>query len=197
MLGELLTRIFHLFGWKIIGPRPTVPKAVWIVAPHTTNWDFPIGLWIRHEMKIYIGFLAKSSLFNWYSGWLFRALGGTPVYRSKSTNLVDAVAETFGRHQVLHVSIAPEGTRGDVEKLKTGFYYMAHKANVPLILTGFDWKRRLVVLSEPLYTTGDYQRDMVAFYAFFADLPAPHKIWLQNWEETGDIPAPSSVASVK
>lgn len=197
MLGALLTFIYHRLGWKIVGPRPVVPKALWVVAPHTTNWDFPLGLWIRHELRIYIGFLAKSSLFTWYAGWFFRALGGTPVYRSQSNNLVDAVAETFQRHTVLHVCITPEGTRSDVSKLKTGFYHMAQKAHVPLILVGFDWPRKTIVLSEPLYVTGDYQQDMRPFYEFFARLSPPHKTWLRNWKATGEIPAPVSVSTVK
>jgi 1-acyl-sn-glycerol-3-phosphate acyltransferase len=187
MLGAILTPVYHALGWQLKGPRPTVPKALWVVAPHATNWDFPIGLWVRHEANVYVGFLAKSSLFKWYSGWLFRALGGTPVYRDKANNLVDAVAETFQRHDVLHVCITPEGTRGDVSKLKTGFYYMALKANVPLILTGFDWTRKEVVLSEPLYVTGDFERDMLPFYQFFAALAAPQKTWLKNWIKTGEM----------
>lgn len=197
MLGALLTWIYHRLGWKIIGPRPTVPKALWIVAPHSTNWDFPIGLWIRHELGIYIGFLAKSNLFTWYGGWFFRALGGTPVYRTKSNNLVDAMAETFTIRDVLHICITPEGTRSDVRTLKTGFYFIAQKANVPLILVGFDWARKTIVLSEPIYVTGDYQRDMLPFYQFFDSLAEPHKTWLRNWKETGVIPAPVSVSGLK
>ncbi|MBO0950756.1 1-acyl-sn-glycerol-3-phosphate acyltransferase [Fibrella forsythiae] len=197
MLGAILTWIYHRLGWKIVGPHPTVPKALWVVAPHSTNWDFPIGLWIRHEVGSYVGFLAKSSLFTWYGGWFFRALGGTPVYRDKANNLVDAVADTFNRHKVLHICITPEGTRSDVSKLKTGFYYMAQKANVPMILVGFDWTRKTIVLSKPLYVTGDYQRDMLPFYEFFASLAEPHKTWLRNWEKTGEIPNPVSVSAVK
>ncbi|MEZ0607372.1 1-acyl-sn-glycerol-3-phosphate acyltransferase [Fibrella sp. WM1] len=188
MLGAFLTRLYHALGWALVGPRPNVPKALWVVAPHSTNWDFPLGLWIRHELDIYIGYLAKSSLFTWYAGWLFKALGGTPVYRDKTNNLVDAVADTFNRHSVLHVCITPEGTRSDVSKLKTGFYYMALKANVPLILVGFDWTRKRIVLSEPMYMTGDFQRDMLPFYQFFAQLAPPHKTWLTNWMKTGIIP---------
>ncbi|HEX9957553.1 MAG TPA: 1-acyl-sn-glycerol-3-phosphate acyltransferase [Fibrella sp.] len=197
MLGAFLTWIYHTLGWKIVGPRPTVPKAIWVVAPHSTNWDFPIGLWIRHELRIYIGFLAKSSLFTWYGGWLFRALGGTPVYRSKANNLVDAMAETFASYNELHICITPEGTRSDVSKLKTGFYFIAQKANIPLVLVGFDWARKTIMLSEPLYVTGDYQRDMLPFYQFFASLAEPHKTWLRNWEATGVIPPPVVVAAVK
>ena len=78
MLGALTRWLFKLWGWRIVGPVPTVPKGIWVVAPHATYWDFPVGLGIRPTVHIWIQFLAKSSLFTWYSGWLFRALGGKP-----------------------------------------------------------------------------------------------------------------------
>ncbi|PRY34716.1 acyltransferase-like protein [Spirosoma oryzae] len=187
MLGALTRWLFRLWGWRIQGPVPTVPKAIWVVAPHTTNWDFPIGLGIRPTIGIWIQYLAKSSLFTWYSGWLFRLLGGKPVYRDKSTNLVDATVRVFNESDRLHICITPEGTRANVDKLKTGFYYIALKANVPLILVGFDWPRKLVLLSEPLYVTGDYQRDMLPFYQFFAQVHGKKKDWLLRWEKTGII----------
>lgn len=187
MLGALTRWLFKLWGWRIAGPVPTVPKGIWVVAPHTTYWDFPIGLGIRPTVHIWIQFLAKSSLFSWYSGWLFRALGGKPVYRDKSHNLVDATVDIFNGSERLHISIAPEGTRSNVSKLKTGFYYIALKSGVPLILTGFDWPRKLVLLSEPLYVTGDYERDMEPLYAFFSQVHGVKKDWLTQWEATGVI----------
>lgn len=187
MLSTLTRWLFKMWGWRVVGPIPTVPKAIWVVAPHTTNWDFLLGLGIRPTIHIWIQYLAKSSLFTWYSGWLFRALGGKPVYRDKSHNLVDATAEVFNQTERLHICIAPEGTRSNVDKLKTGFYYIALKANVPLILVGFDWPRRLILLSEPLHITGDYENDMLPFYQFFSQVHGIKKDWLKRWEETGII----------
>jgi len=187
MLSALTRWLFKLWGWRIVGPVPTVPKGIWVVVPHTTNWDFPIGLGIRPTIHIWIQFLAKSSLFKWYSGWLFRALGGKPVYRDKSRNLVDATVDVFNQNNRLHICIAPEGTRSNVSKLKTGFYYIALKSGVPLILTGFDWPRKLVLLSEPLYVTGNYERDMESFYKFFSQVHGVKKDWLKQWEATGVI----------
>lgn len=171
----------------MVGLAPNVPKAIWVVAPHTTNWDFLIGLGIRPTIHVWIQYLAKSSLFGWYSGWLFRALGGKPVYRDKSHNLVDAIVSVFNQHERLHICIAPEGTRSNVSKLKTGFYYIALKANVPLILVGFDWPRKLVILGKPLYVTGDYITDMIPFYEFFSQVKGIKKDWLKHWEDTGII----------
>ncbi|RYF67372.1 MAG: glycerol acyltransferase [Cytophagaceae bacterium] len=187
MLSTLTRWLFKLWGWRVVGPIPTVPKAIWVVAPHTTNWDFLLGLGIRPTIHIWIQYLAKSSLFNWYSGWLFRALGGKPVYRDKSHNLVDATADVFNQNDRLHICIAPEGTRSNVDKLKTGFYYIALKANVPLILVGFDWPRKLILLSEPLYVTDNYETDMLPLYKFFSQVHGIKKDWLKQWEETGMI----------
>ncbi|GAB3951494.1 lysophospholipid acyltransferase family protein [Spirosoma harenae] len=187
MFSALARWLFKLAGWRLIGDVPNIPKAIWVVAPHTTNWDFFVGLGTRAAIGVWIQYLAKSSLFTWYSGWLFRALGGKPVYRDKSHNLVDAIVAVFNENSRLHICIAPEGTRSNVSKLKTGFYYIALKANVPLILVGFDWPRKSAILSKPLYVTGDYQRDMIPFYEFFSTIQGQKKDWLKQWEETGVI----------
>jgi 1-acyl-sn-glycerol-3-phosphate acyltransferase len=182
MLGRLLGLIYKARGWRIVGPVPTVPKALWAVVPHTSNWDFPVGLWLRREIGVDIGFLAKSSLFTWYSGWLFRALGGTPVYRGKGRNMVEAVIETFNRHQTLHVAISPEGTRGNVDQLKTGFYYMAQGANIPLILIGWNLATGLIQMSEPFYVSGDWEADLKKMAAFYLKISPYRKDWLKKYE---------------
>ena len=191
MLGAITRWLFvDVYGWQIVGPVPHhVSKAIWAVVPHSTNWDFLIGIGIRPTIHIWIEYLAKSQLFAWYSGWFFRLTGGRPVYRNKTNNLVDAVIDVFNNTDKLHLCITPEGTRGDVAKLKTGFYYIALKANVPLILTGFDWTNRRVLLSEPLYVTGNYEQDMIPFYEFFSQIPNVKKTWMKNWQESGVIPA--------
>lgn len=187
MVSALFRWLFTLSGWKLEGDIPRLPKAIWVVAPHTTNWDFFVGLGARAATHVWIQYLAKSSLFTWYAGWLFRALGGKPVYRDKSHNLVDAIVDVFDQTTELHICIAPEGTRSNVARLKTGFYYIALKANVPLILVGFDWPRKQVIFSKPLYVTGNYPADMLPFYTFFAQVNGPKKDWLTSWEKTGVI----------
>ncbi len=155
-------------GWRIQGPRPLhLKKAIWVVAPHTSNFDFFVGLGIRATLRMEIGFLAKKELFKWYSGWYFRWMGGYPVERKKTTNLVDAVVELINSHHRIHISLAPEGTRDNVRKLKTGFYYMALGAGIPLILVSFSHSRKRVVLSPPFYPSGDVNYDMKRIHAFF------------------------------
>ncbi|MVM35808.1 glycerol acyltransferase [Spirosoma sp. HMF4905] len=187
MLGAITRWLFKIAGWRVVGPIPVLPKAIWVVAPHTTNWDFLIGLGVRPTIHVWIEYLAKSSLFRWYSGWFFRAVGGRPVYRDKSHNLVDAIAVVFDENERLHICIAPEGTRSNVSKLKTGFYYIALKAGVPLIPVGFDWPRKLVLLGDPIYATSNYATDMIPFYEFFSQIHGVKKDWLKHWEETGEI----------
>ena len=187
MLGALTRWLFKISGWRVVGPVPTLPKAIWIVAPHTTNLDFLLGLGVRPTIHVWIEYLAKSSLFTWYSGWLFRALGGKPVYRDKSHNLVDAMAAVFNQQEQLHIAIAPEGTRSNVSKLKTGFYYIALKAGVPIIPVGFDWPQKQIVIGQPLYPTGNYAVDMKPVYAFYAQIHGVKKDWIKRWEETGVI----------
>lgn len=182
MLGAFARWLFRVSGWRIIGPVPTVPKAIWLVAPHTTNWDFPVGIGMRPTMRIFIQFVAKKELFAWYSGWLFRALGGIPVDRSRAHNFVDTIVGLFKSRQTLHLCVTPEGTRSNVSKLKMGFYFMAQKADVPLILTGFDWERKLSILSEPFYVTGDMEKDMQSIAHFFLQVHGPRKDWLKAYD---------------
>lgn len=188
MLRAITAYLFRAAGWKIIGRSPQeLKKAIWAGAPHNTNWDFIVCMGGRAALKMPIGFLAKSQLFKWYSGWIFRALGCYPVYRNQSSNLVDTVSDMFHQHGALHIAITPEGTRKDVDKLKTGFYYIALKANVPVILIGFNYPDKAVVISEPIHLTGNFQEDMPGIYNFYLQIPGKQKTWLRNYAESGLI----------
>jgi 1-acyl-sn-glycerol-3-phosphate acyltransferase len=181
--------LYKLAGWKIIGTPPySINKAIWVGAPHNSNWDLIISLGARATMRFDIGFLAKKELFSWYSGWLFRALGGYAVDRSRGNNLVDAVVETFHTNERMHIAITPEGTRSDVETLKTGFYYMALQAKVPLILVGFDYPRKAFVIHDPVWLTGNYTADMRTLYDFYLTIGGQRKTWLKKYSLSGVIP---------
>lgn len=142
-------------------------KYIVIVGPHTSNWDFIIGLAYRNMLDMnYVRFLGKSQLFTPPFGWIFRKLGGIPVDRSSNHNLVDAVADLFDKHDSFAIAIAPEGTRKKVEKLRTGFYFIAAKARVPIIMVGLDYKNKTCRFSEPLYTS-EQTKDFEAIYDFY------------------------------
>ncbi len=159
---------FKVWGWKIPKFYPdNVPQSVVVVFHHTSNWDFPIGILIRPIMNCYINFVGKSSLFWFPLGNLMRWLGGYPVERSKNHNYVEAVANIYKIAPVFRLCVTPEGTRGKVEKLKTGFYYIAQTAQVPIVMCSFDWSRKEVKFSDPFTITNDYNRDIPQILAFF------------------------------
>jgi len=158
---------FKLFGWKIDGEMPKEKKYIIIVAPHTSNWDFMIGLCVRSILRFDAKFLGKKELFRFPFGALFRWLGGLPVDRSRNANMVDAVAELFNQHEELIIAMAPEGTRKYVEKWKTGFYFIALKAKIPILMASFDYPSKTVFASKPFYPTGDLKADMKVILDFY------------------------------
>ena len=154
--------IWRLMGWKIVGDVPWHEKKyVIIVAPHSSNWDFIIGVLVRGIMGFDSKFLGKKSLFQFPLGWFFRMMGGYPVDRSKSMNLVDQVVQIYDRHERFVVALAPEGTRKNVHEWKTGFYYIAHNANIPIVRAKIDWQAKQVVWFDPIRTTGNIEKDMI------------------------------------
>lgn len=167
-MSKTLSRfILRLFGWKVVVQGELPPQYVIAVVPHTSNWDFPIGILTRNAMGQYIGFVAKESLFRPPLGAIFRWLGGYPVDRSRSHNYVDAVVDIFKQEKEFKLCIAPEGTRSRVDKLKTGFYYIAKGAGVPILLCKFDYATREVVVSPPFHPTEDVEADLAYIYDFF------------------------------
>jgi 1-acyl-sn-glycerol-3-phosphate acyltransferase len=170
MIGWLFSLWFKLKGWKIKGAFPhEVPKMVIAVAPHTSAWDVVVGLSARHLIPIRQAyFLGKKELFDGPFGWFFRAIGGTPVDRFSSQGMVQQVAEKFKQHEYFRLAMSPEGTRKKVDRLRTGFYHIAKEANVPILLSGFDFKRREIVLGGLLYPSGDEAADFKKIISFFA-----------------------------
>ncbi len=160
-----------ILGWKLVGDFPKdIKKYVVIAAPHTSWQDFPIGILARNTSGIKINFIGKDSLFKGPFGFIFRSLGGTPVDRSKSNNLVDAIVDVFNSKEEFRLALSPEGTRKKVDKWKTGFYYIAKGANVPIVMATLDFENKQVKFSEPYYTTDDKEKDFKYFKAFYKDV---------------------------
>lgn len=184
MFSALSSWILKLFGWKVTGHFPNnVPKYIIIVIPHTSNWDFPLGLLVRSAIGLRgVRYIAKSSLFVFPFGYIFRMLGGYPVDRSKRHNFVDAVVDVYNRKERFAVTMAPEGTRKKVDKLKTGFYYIALKANIPIIMCKFDWGTKVVDWREPFYPTGNIEADFSVIGDYFRDARGynPEQGYLHN-----------------
>ena len=151
----------NVLGWKITGQfDPKVKKAVVIVLPHTSWHDFYIGVLVRKIIKVQINFVGKKELFNSIFGWYFKWMGGTPIDRSKSKNTVDQVVSIFKSRDEFRLAIAPEGTRKKVKTWKTGFYYIAEKAEIPIIPVAFNYKLKEVKVFEYFYVTGNLEDDL-------------------------------------
>jgi len=160
--------ILKLFGWRIINDiPPDLKKFIVAVAPHTSWKDFFLGLFVRSAIGLKAHYLAKRELFDSPIGFFIRWTGGKPVDRKQSTGLVDQVASLFNSHDQFAIALAPEGTRKKVSDLKTGFYYMARKANVPIIPCTFDYEHKTVHFLPPFYTTDDTEKDLDALWNFY------------------------------
>lgn len=167
--------LFRLLGWNGEYRHPETEKFIIIVAPHTSNLDFFIGfIFSRAFAMPFPNFLAKDSLFRGPFGWVWRWLGGIPVNRSERTNFVDQVAAEFQRRDRMVLAITPEGTRGKSAYWKTGFYHMAMKANVPVIMAYIDYARKFISCGDVAEITGDIEGDMTKIRAYYADVTARH-----------------------
>lgn len=158
----------NLMGWKIVGDFDLkICKSVIIAAPHTSWHDFYIGLFIRNIKKVKIGFIAKKELFRWPFGWYFKWMGGVSLDRTPGQNKVEAIAEIFKSKDEFRLSLAPEGTRKKVDVWKTGYYYIALAAGVPIIPVAFDYGKKTVFIYDAFYPTGDIDADTKILRAYY------------------------------
>lgn len=158
---------FKVLRWKLVGDFPDLDKCVIIVVPHTHWLDFFLGLLVRKVINKEMNYIGKKSLFKPPFGWFFRWTGGAPIDRTKNSNTVDSVAEIFKERKVFRFALAPEGTRKKVTALKTGFYHIAKKAQVPIVMVAFDFGNKEVKVAEPFMPTEDIQQDFKKIRAFF------------------------------
>jgi len=174
LMRSLAFSILKVFGWRLEGRLPDVNKLVVIAAPHTSNWDLPVLLSLAFALKAKACWLGKHTLFRWPYGFLFRWMGGIPVYRSASQNVVAQSVEMFRNSEKLILTIPPEGTRGKVSHWKTGFYYIALGAEVPIAMAFIDYKRKASGVGPTLYPTGDIEADMEIIRNFYINVTAKY-----------------------
>lgn len=147
-------------GWKVTAAFPfDTPKAIYVVAPHTSMWDFPYGILVRNYLKIPIGYVIKSEIMKGPIGWVLQWMGAYPVDRTKANNFVEGVAAVINENENIHICITPEGRRAPVKTLKKGFWYIAQAANIPLVFVKFDFGNKVLDFSE-LYWTSDLDKDL-------------------------------------
>jgi len=160
--------LMRISGWRFEGEMPDVGKAVVIVAPHTSNWDFLVGVMAKFSLGLDISWLGKDTLFRRPFGGVMRWLGGLPVDRRQAGGVVAQCVEEFRRRNRLLLGLSPEGTRSQVHRWKTGFYHIASGAGVPIVLVSFDYRRRVVGLGPAIEPAGDIDGDLSRFQTHFA-----------------------------
>jgi 1-acyl-sn-glycerol-3-phosphate acyltransferase len=156
-------------GWTKNVSEDHPEKFIICLAPHTSNWDFMLGqLYMRAEgMKI--NFLMKKEWFFWPLGPIFKSLGGIPVYRQKKTSMTDAMAETAKKADQFRLCVTPEGTRSKTAEWKKGFYFIALKAGLPILLYGVDYEKKLISCKKTVIPIGDVETDMRDIKLYFKD----------------------------
>jgi 1-acyl-sn-glycerol-3-phosphate acyltransferase len=169
---KTVARWFSMFflwitGWYTEGQFPAIPKFVLVVAPHTSNWDFPYGLFIAFVLRAKIYWLGKEAIFRMPLNWFFKWLGGIPIDRSKSSNIVAQSIKQFHENERLILTITPAGTRKRVKKWKTGFFHIAIGANVPIVLGFLDYQRKVGGIGPVIYPTRDFEADIQTVRAFY------------------------------
>ena len=166
--------ILGLTGWHAEGQLPPIPKFVLVGAPHTSNWDLPYTLLIAFALRAHIHWMGKEAIFSRPFKGLFKWLGGIPVRRSQSHNLVAQSIQQFNRNENLILTIAPAGTRKRVIRWKTGFYHIAAGAGVPIVLGFLDYRRKAGGIGPIVYPTGDMAADMETIQAFYDGVTGKH-----------------------
>jgi 1-acyl-sn-glycerol-3-phosphate acyltransferase len=170
-----------LAGWRVVLAQPVPLHCVVVFYPHTSNWDFLLGLMAKWLVGVHFRFIAKDSLFATPLGPWLRRWGGIPVDRSGRTGVIARLVAEFAKHEDFRLVVAPEGTRSQTAQWKSGFYHLTRVVNVPLALAFIDYRRRETGVGGYLDLTGDVGADMARIAAFYADKTA------RRPENTGPI----------
>ena len=181
MLNFFAKVVLKLIGWRADIILPNEKKFILIGAPHTSNWDFPLGLIAFWMMDIKIHWVGKSQLFRGPLHYLFTALGGIPVDRNSPSGFIEQIADRFKQSDEMVLVIAPEGTRSKTRYWKSGFYYIALAAEVPIYLGYIDYRTRTLGFEQRLYPSGDLEADMKVITDFYKDFEG------KNPEQQGPV----------
>lgn len=169
MFKSLCRFVFGKMGWQVEMTVPYRDKCIICVAPHTSNWDFIIAELYYHSIGRTAGFLMKKEWFFWPMGIMMRKLGGIPVWRSKHTSMTDNLAQTARDMKTFHLAVTPEGTRSANPEWKKGFYFIAQKANLPILLYGIDFEKKIIVCRKTIIPNGDVEKQMAEVKDYYKD----------------------------
>jgi 1-acyl-sn-glycerol-3-phosphate acyltransferase len=168
MMRLLATFIYRLIGWRSVFVPPPGPKSVLLVYPHTSNWDFPLGVLFNAKHPIFIHWAGKDTLFRGLMGVIARALGGVAINRREHTGMVGQLVKVFAERESFHLCITPEGTRSKTDHWKSGFYRLALEAKVPVGLGFFDYRNKCVGVERWVILTGDEEADLAMLRQYYA-----------------------------
>ncbi len=169
MLRAISGFLLRLFGWRTVYQAAPGPKAIIVVYPHTSNWDFPVGMLFRFHYGVPIRWAAKDSLFRWPIGGLLKRLGGVPINRRNPVGLIEQLVEEFAHSASMYLCITPEGTRSRTDHWKSGFYRLAMQANLPVGLGFIDFGAKVAGVERWITLTGEVEADLDVIRAYYAD----------------------------
>ena len=174
IIKKFFSVLFKLIGWKSVLNEEIPSKCVFCVAPHTSNWDFVIGIIFYKSIGGTLHFLMKKEWFFFPMNLIFKSLGGIPVDRTKKSSVSEQMVTLFRSNENLQLAIAPEGTRKKNTKWKTGFYYIALTAGVPIVLAYIDYSRKEIGLIKNFYPTGNEKQDIDEIKQYYSHIQAKH-----------------------
>jgi 1-acyl-sn-glycerol-3-phosphate acyltransferase len=168
-MRQLAVIILRLIGWRTVYTLPPGPKSVVIVYPHTSNWDFPIGMLFKMRHGVDLHWAGKDTLFRGPLRWFFGKLGGVPINRREATGMTRQLAEAYARKENFSICIAPEGTRSKSDHWKTGFYRLALTTGLPLGLGFIDYGSKSAGIERWVTLSGNEVADLEMLRAYYAD----------------------------
>ena len=168
LMKQISKLIYKILGWKSFGGIPEgVKQCVFIIAPHTSNWDFFYGMLYSWITDFKVSLIIKKEAFFWPTGGLLRKVGGIPIDRSQRGNTVGQIAAMFKKHDTLFLGITPEGSRSLRREWKRGFYFIAMEAQVPIVMSYIDFAKKEAGIGPVFYPTGDYEKDLVVIQDYY------------------------------
>lgn len=174
-ITEILSRMaIKLLGWKTVGDVPDVPKYVLVGYPHTSNFDTLLGIFLYTAMGVHLHWVGKESLFKGPLGWLFKKTGGIPINREHSQNFVENIKTIFNAQKRLVIALSPEGTRKKTDYWRTGFYYMALAAHVPIALGYLDYSTKTGGFGPLIWPSGNIEKDLQQIRTFYKKIRGKH-----------------------
>lgn len=173
MKNNTAKKLLSLFHWKIDTSISLPDKCVVCIAPHTSNWDFIVGILFKYATNLHASFCMKKEWFRFPLNKFMKSLGGIPIDRSKKNNITDIIAEEFHKRDNLIIGLTPEGTRSLNYEWKKGFYFIAQKANVPIVLAYIDYKKKIVGYNKLLNPT-NYEEDIKIIKNFYSNISAKY-----------------------